>query len=944
MAAASEGAEPLLDQRGVIRHPDLPFDVQVLAYYKNAQLRELKPADNNLATAGIGLRAAAEPVRASSGATMGSGVDLAAAYVKLSKKDGSGELGTYLFSQALALPNDGETIEVDGKSYRVSLRFRQNHKPYSLTLLDVRKDDYLGTSTPRNYSSDVRLVDADRGIDREVHIWMNNPLRYAGETFYQSGYAGPPDVPVESTTLQIVTNSGWMIPYVACMIVGTGMLAHFWNVLLRFLRRRSETRQTRWQFVPSGRYWTAGSRPGDLPAGVGQDGSAGPKPSALAKRKDRRAAEVPLPAEVLLSESPSRTLTLASSLGVITLFVVLGVWLLASFLPPRVPADGLRIHEFGKLPVIADGRVKPFDTLARNALRVIANRETFKDSSGQSQPAIRWLLDVVANPAAADKHRVFRILNLEVLDTLGLNRRQGSLYSLQEIRRGLEPLEKQLAGARRKDVAELSTYERKLVELDQQLHAYTRLLEAFQPLDLPPLPAPNDDEKQSREKLEAFRVTYANFVRRLESLKPALTVPVQTGLDGKTKPEWQSYAQAWTEASLGVGLLGQKPSPAVASLEAIFAAYGRQEAKAFNDQVDQYQQRLLRDPPVELKTKDTRTNRVVAGVFGAFYRFESYFNHVAPFYHCSVLYLVAFVLSAFAWLGWSRPLNRAAFLLMAATFAVHTLALIARIYISGRPPVTNLYSSAVFIGWGVVGLALIYELLFRSGIGNAVAAVLGFASLLIAHNLAGDGDTFIVLQAVLDTQFWLATHVVCISLGYATTFLAGGLGVAYVLRGLFTPTLRPDANRELTRMIYGTVCFSIFFSFVGTVLGGLWADDSWGRFWGWDPKENGALIIVLWNALVLHANWGRLVKDRGLAVLAVGGNIVTSWSWFGVNELGVGLHSYGFTEGVLRALGLFAISQLIVMGLGMLPKSLWWSFRSQPVERDESPLLLAESK
>jgi ABC-type transport system involved in cytochrome c biogenesis permease subunit len=126
-------------------------------------------------------------------------------------------------------------------------------------------------------------------------------------------------------------------------------------------------------------------------------------------------------------------------------------------------------------------------------------------------------------------------------------------------------------------------------------------------------------------------------------------------------------------------------------------------------------------------------------------------------------------------------------------------------------------------------------------------------------------------------------------------------------------------------MTYGTVCFAIFFSFVGTVLGGLWADDSWGRFWGWDPKENGALIIVLWNALVLHARWGGLVKDQGLALLAVVGNIVVSWSWFGVNQLQIGLHSYGFTEGVLMCLGWFVASQLAVMLLGMLPAKLWRS-------------------
>ena len=121
-------------------------------------------------------------------------------------------------------------------------------------------------------------------------------------------------------------------------------------------------------------------------------------------------------------------------------------------------------------------------------------------------------------------------------------------------------------------------------------------------------------------------------------------------------------------------------------------------------------------------------------------------------------------------------------------------------------------------------------------------------------------------------------------------------------------------------MIYGSLCFALFFSFVGTVLGGLWADDSWGRFWGWDPKENGALVIVLWNALILHARWGAMIKDRGLALLAVAGNVTTSWSWFGVNELGIGLHSYGFTEGVLTTLGLFAISQVVLIGLGLIPQ------------------------
>jgi ABC-type transport system involved in cytochrome c biogenesis permease subunit len=184
-----------------------------------------------------------------------------------------------------------------------------------------------------------------------------------------------------------------------------------------------------------------------------------------------------------------------------------------------------------------------------------------------------------------------------------------------------------------------------------------------------------------------------------------------------------------------------------------------------------------------------------------------------------------------------------------------------------------------------------------------------------------------VLQAVLDTQFWLTTHVQCITAGYLATFVAGGLAIgAIVHRMVHRNELSGDRQngravelqRILHRITYGTICFATFFSLIGTVLGGLWADDSWGRFWGWDPKENGALMIVLWNAIVLHARWDKLVRERGFALLAIGGNIVTAWSWFGTNQLGIGLHSYGFTSGVLMILTYFVLSQLVIIAAGWL--------------------------
>ena len=260
---------------------------------------------------------------------------------------------------------------------------------------------------------------------------------------------------------------------------------------------------------------------------------------------------------------------------------------------------------------------------------------------------------------------------------------------------------------------------------------------------------------------------------------------------------------------------------------------------------------------------------------------------------------------------------------------IHTIGLMARIWISGRPPVTNLYSSAIFIGWIAVILFLVIERITKVSVGNVLACIVGFITLLLAYNLGTQDDTFKVMQAVLDTQFWLATHVVCITVGYGTTFVAGMLAFAYIIGAVFIPAFNGAIRKVFSNLIYGTICFSLLFSFVGTVLGGLWADDSWGRFWGWDPKENGALIIVIWNALVLHARWGAMIKERGLAVLAIFGNVVTAWSWFGPNQLGFGLHSYGFTEGVLYMLGGWVLLNLVLMAVGMVPTQMWLSERSR---------------
>src|SRR5262249_42918323 len=270
-------------------------------------------------------------------------------------------------------------------------------------------------------------------------------------------------------------------------------------------------------------------------------------------------------------------------------------------------------------------------------------------------------------------------------------------------------------------------------------------------------------------------------------------------------------------------------------------AYRHYEVGEFNQAVAGYQQWLAPRFAKELKKG----------------RAEFYYNDVKAFLHAMIMYLVAFVLAggallAFAlWPGLSESLRRSAFYLIALAGLVHTFGLVYRMVLEGRPPVTNLYSSAIFIGWGAMVLGLILERIYRLGIGNIVASFAGFVTLLIAHNLALGGDTMEMMRAVLDNNFWLATHVVVVTTGYASTFVAGLLAIIYIVLGVFTPRLREklgergamtvglaahgasgaekmrrevaksggqiELGKALSKMVYAIVCFATLFSFTGTV-------------------------------------------------------------------------------------------------------------------------------
>ena len=560
----------------------------------------------------------------------------------------------------------------------------------------------------------------------------------------------------------------------------------------------------------------------------------------------------------------------------------------AALPPPKV--RGFDTDVFGRLPVLEGGRVKPLDSVARNSLLVLRGAQAFQHE-GRSVGPDEWLLDVMFRPEVADQQAVFQIDDPEVLGLIGLPQTSQRRFSFATLAPHIEEIERQAQAAEQLEAQHRTRFQGAVLNLYNRAFLYFRLKNTLQIAGSPGL------------LIELASLADPSAMQRhavlsgLAHFRPLLPPP------GAGPDAWRSAGEALRDAALG------RPDPALAQWGRLGVAWAAQDASSFNRAVEDL----------------GATARAAAGRLEAVGKVhhEVLFNRAQPFYSGMVIYVLAMLLVFVSWLRWPEVLRPVAYGLFVAGGIVHTLGLVSRVILQGRPPVTNLYSSAVFVGWAIVILGIVLEGMYRKGFAIAVAAASGFASLIVAHHLAGDGDTMEMMRAVLDSNFWLGTHVVTITIGYAGTFLAGAIAIGWTLREHLARKRDPATTKALSAMVYGVICFALFFSFLGTVLGGIWADQSWGRFWGWDPKENGALLIVLWNAIILHARWGGYVRERGIMAMAIFGNVITSLSWFGVNMLGVGLHSYGFMDKAFWALAGFDASQLLLMTLALLPRRFW---------------------
>jgi len=287
-----------------------------------------------------------------------------------------------------------------------------------------------------------------------------------------------------------------------------------------------------------------------------------------------------------------------------------------------------------------------------------------------------------------------------------------------------------------------------------------------------------------------------------------------------------------------------------------------------------------------------------------FVKLEQHAIRADYFFYAQWLFLVGLICVGVTWVAPGSKLDFGAklaawvFLSIATVLAV--TGVVIRCIIMQRPPITTLYETIIFIGAACALFGLIAEWMTKRGLGLLVAGVAGAACMFLSiqFDTAEASDNLQQLQAVLITNFWLSTHVPIINLGYAACMVAAIISKIYFIQRIFrlTTTGSEDA-RFMTKVAYGFVAAGLLLSLVGTVLGGIWANYSWGRFWGWDPKENGALMIVLMCLVILHARMGGYIREIGLHCCCLILGCIVIFSWFGVNQLGVGLHAYGFTDG-----------------------------------------------
>ncbi|MBK7876255.1 MAG: cytochrome c biogenesis protein CcsA [Planctomycetes bacterium] len=590
------------------------------------------------------------------------------------------------------------------------------------------------------------------------------------------------------------------------------------------------------------------------------------------------------------------------------------------------------------LPVQDGGRVKPLNTYAGYLLLRLNGKRSVTTPEGEKLEAMPWLLDVLFYPELAETYDAFMVQDGQAIEAIGVSvegKKKRDRYSFRELRPGIQRLFQLANEYQAIEEKDRNTVQQQVFMLAMNVNDFMRILTH---LDLARARLPvGAGDGLAQMFSGAEEVTFSqvlDHVPELRDLQLKLSREPATAAESKTigtllhtaadltsgteslallpatgsleaEPAWHTPADLLTVA-LRDSVVEPKHVEMLASLEGM--ARARADFAGFQREITRFQGLVV--PLAEKRGEYEKVGLEVT------------YHELGLLGNAQVVFVLAFVLAAGLWL---KPKSKLLYGLTTLAVIVPTIlvtiAIVLRCMIRERPPVSTLYETLLFVTATGAITALVAELVTKQKVALSAAAVLGMIGLFVAngYEMLDKRDTMPQLVAVLDTNFWLATHVTAITIGYSAGMLAALLASLYLITKVVGfKRSEPAFHHGLGRMVYGVLCFGLIFSTVGTILGGIWANESWGRFWGWDPKENGALLICLSQLVILHCRMGGILREHGVCMATAFGGTVIAFSWFGVNLLGVGLHSYGFTSGIHTALWSYYWIQWGIVGLGGL--------------------------
>jgi cytochrome c-type biogenesis protein CcsB len=511
------------------------------------------------------------------------------------------------------------------------------------------------------------------------------------------------------------------------------------------------------------------------------------------------------------------------------------------------------------LPVQAEGRIKPFDTFARENLSLIYGKSSF-----EGKPAHEIVFTWILTPQEWEKKEFVEIAHAGVKEAL----------KLDKMRRYFSP---------------------------NEIFNSDRLALLMQDLA---------SKRESKEKLDAYFQSIQRIETQLSVFKEFASGQYLSLVPPAEGSKWLSLAELSPEAQQYFMKISQ------AFVSAISA-----EAKGDGEAIDKASSELSQT--VNAFSAYARAANSNLYPTEKFMNLEVHYNSIHPFRWAWFFYFLAVLLVCFAIGGKRENLYRYVWICTGLGFAIHTYGFSLRMYLTERPPVSNMYETVVWVSWGAVLFSMIIEKLYKFRF-TLLAGPLVATFCLILTDMAPSilDPTLQPLEPVLRSNFWLTVHVLTITISYSAFFVAfclGDLGLYYYLRG---ENLWKERLQIITNSIYRAIQIGVVLLATGILLGGVWADYSWGRFWGWDPKETWALIALLGYIAILHARLVGLIKQFGMVVSSIVTFSLVIMAWYGVNYvLGAGLHSYGFGAGGVEYVSAFiAIHFLYVIVTAIVRK------------------------